>query len=436
MDKSIEEVFSRRNMKAALIRTRKRTAPGVDGQTVEELPEWLSSEEWKRCRERLLDGSFRPKAVKGCEIPKANGGTRLLGIPTARDRLLQQAIVVSYQKKIDATFSDSSYGYRPHRNAQQAVQRWATIVNEGLEWVVDVDLKGFFDNVNHDILMHKLQGYVEDPRVRTVIGRFLRAGMMQGGLTSQRRKGTPQGGPLSPLLSNVYLDELDRELENRGHRFVRYADDGITMVRTERAAHRVLAAIQRFVETRLQLQVNEGKSRVARFDEVSYLGYGLCRFKNGQLKITVPRSGLKKIRRKLKQELTTQARGRSLKETIQRLNPILRGIFHYLKVVDTKSTFDSLDKWTRRRLRGICWRHWKTPATRRRRLIALGIRPVQARRMASSSKGPWRCSAAPTVNHAVPNKKLAALGLFSMTKAYQALARLKPIPTQLSLPFT
>jgi len=436
MGMPIEEVYSRRTMKAAFLRMRKKTAPGVDGMTVEELPEWLSSEKWKRCHARLLDGSFRPKAVKGCEIPKPNGGKRLLGIPTVVDRLLQQAIVHCYQPKIDLTFSDSSFGYRPRRNAQQAVERWKEIVDEGYDWVVDIDLKGFFDNVHHDILMHKLQQHVGDPRVRKVIGRFLRAGMMRGGLSTRRQKGTPQGGPLSPLLSNVYLDELDRELESRGLRFVRYADDFIIMVKSEKAAHRVLKSITSFLRKRLRLEVNQEKSRVARYDEVTYLAYSLCRFKDGGLRLTVPVDTQKRIRCKLKGELTTRGRGQSLKETIKCLNPILRGTVQYLRAVDTDNSFESFDGWVRRRLRALCWRHWKQPKTRRKRLIALGIPEHKAKKMASSSRGPWRCSASPTVNQALPNKKLAALGLLSMHELFRHLQRLDQLPTQLSLPFT
>jgi len=431
---TMEEVLDRRDVEKALRRVKSnKGAPGVDGMTVWDLEAHVLSPEWERARERLGDGSYRPKAVRGAEIRKPHGGTRMLGIPTVRDRLVQQMILQKLQPIIDLTFSESSFGYRPGRSALDAVERWKEYVEDGREWVVNIDLRAFFDRIHHDKLMHLLGRHVNDKRILKVTGRYLRADLMEGGLSSQRRKGAPQGGPLSPLLSNIYLHELDRELEQRGHRFVRYADDFIVLVKSEKAGRRVLESVRRFLDRKLKLEINEDKSSVERVEEISYLGYCIT-FKGGDggPRLAVSRKSHLRIRAKLREELSRKARGRSIDDTIKRISPVLRGLYGYIRLAETQNSYRAIDGYVRRRLRMLIWRHWKTPKNRCKKLVLLGLAPAKARQYASTSKGPWRISGTPFLQQALSNDYFVKLGLFSLEAAYQR----GPRPRQLSLRFS
>jgi RNA-directed DNA polymerase len=416
----MEEVLRAENVEKALRRVRaNKGAPGVDGMTVDELGEFLSSKGWQQIERALLEGQYKPQAVLGVEIPKPNGGKRQLGIPTVVDRLIQQAILQAVQPYIDPTFSEHSYGFRPGRRAQDAVCQMKDYVVAGYEWIVDCDLAKFFDEVQHDVLMARVARRIEDKRILRTIRRYLQAGLMLGGLLSQRVKGTPQGGPLSPLLSNILLDDLDRELERRGHRFARYADDFIVCVKSRRAGERVLESLEQFLAKKLRLKVNRDKSKVARADECTFLGYSMIYLKDGSIRLTLPRGTLQRLREKVRTVAGRRGRGQSIGNVIQQLTPILRGWYNYYQLAETAWSFSGPDGYVRRRLRWLYWRHWKTPRTRRKRLIALGLRPEQARKTAYSNCGPWRCSRIPGVNQALPNSHFDKLGLYSLLQAHQ-----------------
>lgn len=431
---TMEEVLDRRNVERAVRRVKgNKGAPGVDGMTVWDLEPYVHSPAWGRLRKRLEDGSYRPKAVRGTEIQKPHGGTRMLGIPTVVDRLVQQMILQELQPMIDPTFSESSFGYRPGRSPLDAVERWKEHVEGGREWVVNIDLRAFFDGIHHDKLMHLLGRHVNDKRILKVIGRYLRADLMKGGLSSQRREGAPQGGPLSPLLSNIYLHELDRELERRGHRFVRYADDFIVLVKSEKAGHRVLESVRKFLSRKLKLEINEDKSSVERVEGINYLGYSII-FKGGDggPRLTVSRKSHRRIKAKLREELGRRARGRSINDTVKRVSSVLRGLYGYIRLSETQNSYTDIDGRVRRRLRMLIWRHWKTPKNRCKKLVLLGIAPAKARKYASTSKGPWRISKTPFLQQALSNDYFARLGLFSLEAAYLR----GPRPRQLSLHFS
>jgi RNA-directed DNA polymerase len=393
-------------------------APGIDGMTVEELGRHLVRR-WDAIREELSEGRYRPAAVRLVEIPKPGGrGVRRLGIPTVLDRLIQQAILHVVQPHIDATFSDESFGFRPKRSAHQAVARARGHVKAGYRWVVDVDLKDFFDRVNHDVLMARLARLIEDKRLLRLIRRYLQAGLLEGGLVSQRMEGTPQGGPLSPLLSNVLLDELDRELERRGHRFVRYADDCNVYVQSRRAGERVLDSLERFLAKRLRLPVNRDKSTVARPWERKFLGYSMTAHREPKLRVS--REALARMRSKLRETLSG-GRGQSVSKVTQKLGPVIRGLVGYFRDVETRSSFEELDQWLRRKLRCILWRQWKRPRTRAKELTKRGIARDRANVSASNGHGPWWNAGAPHMNHAVPAGSLAQLGLLSFVQEHRRL---------------
>ncbi len=417
----MEEVLRAENVEKAMRRVRtNKGAPGVDGMTVEELGECLLGKDWRQTERALLEGRYKPQAVLGVEIPKPNGGKRQLGIPTVMDRLIQQAILQAVQPDIDPTFSEHSYGFRPGRRATDAVCRMKDYVTAGYEWIVDCDLAKFFDEVQHDVLMARVARRIQDKRILRTIRRYLQAGLMLGGIMSQRVKGTPQGGPLSPLLSNILLDELDRELERRGHRFARYADDFIVCVKSRRAGERVLESLEQFLAKKLRLKVNRDKSKVARVDECTFLGYSMIYLKDGSTRLTLPRGTLQRLREKVRAVIGRRGRGQSIEQVIQDLKPILRGWYNYYKLAETAWSFSAPDGYVRRRLRWLYWRHWKTSRTRRKRLIALGLRPEQARKTAYSNCGPWRSSLIPGVNQALPNSHFDKLGLFSLLRDHEA----------------
>jgi RNA-directed DNA polymerase len=407
----MERVVERSNMQAALRRVKQnKGAPGVDGMSVEQLEPFLRAH-WPKIRERLCLGAYEPKPVRRTEIPKVSGGKRPLGIPTVLDRLIQQAVHQVLSPLFEPEFSDSSYGFRPGRSALQAVMRARDYQREGKRWVVDMDLAQFFDEVNHDILMARIGLKVKDRRVKTLIRRYLQAGVFLGGVVSVPTKGTPQGGPLSPLLSNIVLDDLDKELEKRGHRFCRYADDCNIYVASRRSGKRVMKSITRFVEKRLKLRVNRGKSAVARPWHRKFLGYSFSwHFKT---RIRVAKQSIERLKDKLK-ALFRKGRGRNLARFIQQdLNPVLRGWCNYFRLASFRGFAEELDQWLRRRLRVVLWRQWKRPWKRFQMLMGQGLSEERAARSAFNQRGPWYNAGASHMNQAFPKSYFDQLGLIS-----------------------
>lgn len=400
----MEAVVERGNMLAALHRVeRNKGAAGVDGMTVADLRANLK-EQWPTVRESLLAGNYAPKPVLRVEIPKPDGkGVRKLGIPTVMDRLIQQALHQVMQPIFDPGFSGSSYGFRPGRSAHDAVKQARAYVRDGRRWVVDLDLEQFFDRVNHDILMARVARKVKDRRVLRLIRNYLQAGVMEAGIAVASMEGTPQGGPLSPLLSNIMLDDLDRELERRGHRFCRYADDCNVYVRSKHAGERVMDSLTWFLERKLRLKVNQTKSAVARPWERKFLGYSLTFHRIARLKVA-PQS-VQRFRLKLK-GLFRAGRGRNLARFIREdLNPVLRGWARYFHLSEVRGTFEELDGWLRRKLRCMLWRQWKRPATRFKRLRARGLVELRAWKSASNGRGSWWNSGSSHMNEAFPQDR-------------------------------
>lgn len=407
----MEAVVERENMERALKRVMSnKGVPGVDGLRVEDLRGYCIRH-WPALKEALLSGTYQPQAVLGVEIPKSGGGVRQLGIPTAMDRLIQQAMHQVLTPLFEPGFSDSSYGFRPGRSAHQAVLKAREYVSEGRRWVVDMDLEKFFDRVNHDVLMARVARKVKDTGILRLIRRYLQAGLLQGGVESQRVEGTPQGGPLSPLLSNILLDDLDKELEKRGHSFCRYADDCNIYVKARRSGERVLGNIRHFLESRLKLKVNEAKSGVHRPWKRKFLGYSMTWHKRPRLKVapeveTRLRSTVREVFRK--------GRGRRLKDTINLLTPKLRGFASYFRLAEVKSTFEVLDEWLRHKLRCLIWRQWKRVYTRAKNLMKRGLDTDRALKSAMNGRGPWWNSGASHMNQAFPVKYFETMGLVSL----------------------
>ncbi len=407
----MEEVVGHENMLAAFKRVKaNKGAPGADGMRVEEIWGFYTLEE-SRIKKELLTGQYCPQLVLGVQIPKPGGGMRQLGIPTAMDRLIQQALLQVLQPIFNPGFSDSSYGFRPRRHAHQAVLQAQKYVTSGLRWVVDMDLEKFFDRVNHDILMARVKRKVKDKRVLRLIRRYLQAGLLQKGVVSIREEGTPQGGPLSPLLSNILLDDLDKELERRGHAFCRYADDCNIYVRTKRSGERVMASLTQFLTERLKLKVNVAKSAVDRPWKRKFLGYSMTWHKKPRLKIAP--SVIQRMKMTVR-EISRRGRGCSLKTTITTLAPKLRGWINYFKLAEVKGIFQELDGWIRRRLRNILWVHWKRNYTRARNLIKRGLTEERAWRSATNQRGSWWNSGASHMNQAFPKRFFDAMGLVSL----------------------
>jgi RNA-directed DNA polymerase len=387
--------------------------------TVEELGPYLK-DHWLGIREQILSGRYMPQAVRGVEIPKAGGGKRLLGIPTVLDRFIQQAIHQVLARIYDPTFSESSYGFREGRSTHGAIIRAREYVEEGYRWVVDIDLEKFFDRVNHDILMSRLGKQVKDKRLLGIIRRYLQAGLLHGGLMSSRTEGTPQGGPLSPLLSNILLDELDKELEKRGHRFVRYADDCNIYVKSEEAGKRVLESITQWLEKKLKLRVNREKSGVDRPWKRKFLGYSMTWNREPKLKIS-PKS-IERLKAKLK-EIFRKGRGYKLETIIKELKPKLTGWISYYRLTKVKGILKQLDQWIRRRLRCIIWRQQKRVYARAKALIRRGLHEERAWRSAKNQRGPWWNAGASHMNQAYPKSYFEKLGLVSLEEkltAYQS----------------
>ncbi len=404
----MEEICERENLKQALqqVKANKGSA-GVDGMTVGGITDYLK-QHWPAIREQLLSGTYEPKPVRRVEIPKPDGGVRKLGIPTVLDRLIQQAVMQVLQRQWDSTFSDHSYGFRPGRSAHQAVAQAQEYIAAGYGWVIDLDLEKFFDRVNHDKLMGQIAKRVEDKRLLKLIRAFLNAGVMENGLVSPSVEGTPQGGPLSPLLSNLVLDELDRELERRGHRCVRYADDSNIYVCSERAGQRVMESITRFITQKLKLKVNETKSAVARPQERKFLGFSFT--EGPEIKRTIAPKALERFKHRIR-EVTLRAKGVSLETTIAELASYLRGWRSYFGFCETPYVLIQLTRWVRLRLRAAMWRQWKTPRRRRAALLELGVRPRLANNTAGSGLGPWYLARAKALSVGLSNAYFQSLGL-------------------------
>jgi RNA-directed DNA polymerase len=376
-------------------------AAGIDGMSTEELRPWLK-DHWPEVRSRLDAGTYRPQPVRRVTIPKPSGGRRMLGVPAAVDRLICQALSQVLTPVFEPHFHPHSFGFRPGRSAHDAVERARQFIADDAAWCVDLDLDSFFDRVQHDALMARVARRVHDKRVLKLIRRYLEAGVMDGGLVHATEEGTPQGSPLSPLLSNVMLDDLDWELERRGHRFVRYADDGRIYVRSERAGQRGMESISQFIEQRLKLRVNRQKSAVASAVERPLLGFQCFRDRAGKVRITVAPKVLKRAKDRIRQ-LTTRNWGVSMERRIRELNRFTVGWTAYFALADSILPFERLDKWLRRRLRQVRWKEWKRPQTRYRSLRALGIPALDARRWAASRKGYWRIAGSWPLQVGLPN---------------------------------
>ena len=408
-DRLMEEVCERRNLKEALRQVKaNKGSPGVDGMTVGQLSGYWK-QHWPAIREQLLNGTYEPQPVRRVEIPKPDGGgVRKLGIPSVLDRFIQQAVMQVLQRQWDPTFSDHSYGFRPGRSAHQAVAQAQQYIAGGYGWVVDFDLEKFFDRVHHDKLMGQIAKRVEDKRLLKLIRAFLNAGVMENGLVSPSVEGTPQGGPLSPLLSNLVLNELDRELERRRLCFVRYADDSNIYVRSERAGQRVMKSVTRFITHRLRLKVNEAKSAVARPQERKFLGFSFTA--GPEVQRAIAPKALDRFKQRVR-DITRRAKGVSMETTMEELAPYLRGWRTYFGFCETPLVLISLTRWVRLRLRAAMWRQWKTPHRRRAALLALGVRPRLASNTAGSGHGPWYLARAKALSVGLSNAYFKSLGL-------------------------
>ena len=407
----MERVLSPENLRVAYRHVRaNQGAPGVDGITVDELAGYLRAN-WPAVREQLLAGGYQPAAVRRHALPKPGGGERILGIPTVLDRFIQQALLQVLQPMWDATFSEGSYGFRPGRSAHQAVQQAQAYYRDGYQWVVDMDLEKFFDRVNHDKLMALVEERIQDWRVRRLIRRYLKAGMFSGGGTTAREEGTPQGGPLSPLLANLLLDRLDKELEQRGHRFVRYADDCNIYVRSERAGQRVMRSVSRYLKEKLKLKVNESKSAVAKPRVRSFLGFSIG--KGGSIHIS--EKSIKRFKERIR-ECTERTRGRSLRQIVAELRGYLRGWYGYFALATSRSRFRELGAWMLRRLRSYQWKQWGSRGYRE--LRKRGISRDLAWNTSKSAHGPWRLSRSPALAIALPTGYFLRMGLPSLKEVH------------------
>ncbi|MGE5552563.1 MAG: group II intron reverse transcriptase/maturase [Betaproteobacteria bacterium] len=415
----MEQAVARENMWAALRRVeRNGGAPGVDGVTVKSLRDLLR-QKWEQTREELLRGTYRPQPVRRVEIPKPSGGVRMLGIPTVMDRLIQQALLQVLTPLFDPGFSNHSYGFRPGRRAHDAVRKAREYVEEGYTWVVDLDLEKFFDRVNHDKLMARVARKVEDKRVLKLIRAYLNAGVLIDGVVMASEEGTPQGGPLSPLLANIMLDDLDKELERRGHRFVRYADDCNIYVRTERAGKRVMGSVKQYLQERLKLRVNEAKSAVDRPWRRKFVGFSMYRHK-GRTGIRIAPENLRRLKDRIR-KLTSRSRSQSLERRIAALNEYLMGWVMYFSLADARKVLAAVDQWIRRRLRMCVWKQWKRYRTRVRELRAHGVPEWLVRKGAGTRRGPWFAASSSALNTALGTAYWQAQGLLSLTERYELL---------------
>jgi group II intron reverse transcriptase/maturase len=412
------QIWANQNVARALERVeRNGGAPGIDGMTVKELRPYLR-EHWLGIRETLDEQTYQPRPVRRVEIPKPEGGVRQLGIPSVMDRFLQQAIAQVLTHLFEPLFSNHSYGFRPGRSAHEAVKQAQEYVQAGYEWAVDIDLEKFFDRVNHDMLMARVARVVKDKRVLKLIRAYLNSGVMVEGVVIDTEEGTPQGGPLSPLLSNIMLDDLDKELEQRGHKFVRYADDCNIYVKTQRAGERVMESMKAYLEKKLKLKVNPKKSKVERASRVKYLGFSFFK-RNGEILIRIANGSKERFVEKLRR-LTKRTRSGKLEDIIQEINQYTMGWIGYYRLANTPSVFEDLDRWTRRRLRQMVWKRWKRGTTRYRELVKLGV-PRERAGLGAVGKSPWHMSKSPVINEALSNAYLRNSGLKSLKTRYQEL---------------
>lgn len=417
---TIESVVGDKNMKEATSAViRNKGAPGIDGISTKEIQE-VMQKEWPQIKQKILDGKYSPSPVRRVEIPKPDRkGVRQLGIPTVMDRIIQQAIHQELVPVFEPIFSQNSYGFRPNRSAHQAVLQAQKYVQEGCEWVVDIDLEKFFDRVNHDMLMARVARQVKDKKILHLIRKYLQSGVMEDGLVKATNEGTPQGGPLSPLLSNIMLDDFDKELEKRGLRYARYADDCNIYVKTEKAGQRVMEATTRYLTKSLKLKVNQQKSAVDKPWNRQFLGFTFTQGKEPN-RIAVHESRIKRFKDKVK-GITKKMRGTKLTDSIRKeLMPTTRGWANYFGLAEERGIFENLDGWIRRRIRDILWRQWKKPRTRYKRLIALGIKEHTAQKSAYSSKGPWRMARTQCMHKAVTNGAVETMGYIPMASIVQA----------------
>jgi len=413
-----EAVFERENMQTALKRVESnKGAAGVDGMKVEDLGGYLKKH-WLEVREALESGKYRPSPVRRVEIPKPDGGVRQLGIPTVQDRLIQQAIAQVLSPMFEQVFSPNSYGFRPGRSAHQAIQKSQEYIRAGYDWVVDIDLEKFFDRVNHDILMARVVRVVKDKRVLKLIRAYLESGMMVNGIVMDTEEGTPQGGPLSPLLSNIILNELDKELEERGHKFVRYADDCNIYVKTQRAGERVLEGVKQYLEKGLKLKVNPQKSKVERVTRAKFLGFSFWKRK-GDVYIRIANRTKERFMEKIR-HLTKRTRAGKLEDVVGNINRYVIGWTAYYRMATTPSVYKELDEWIRRRLRQILWKRWKRGTTRYRELVRLGV-PKERAALGAVGTSPWRMSRTPVIHEALSNAYWRNAGLESITERYNTL---------------
>ena len=413
----LEKILAKGNMTIALKRViGNKGSHGIDGMGVDELRTHIINN-WETIKPKLLEGRYKPSPVRRVGIPKSDGGIRMLGIPTVLDRLIQQAIAQELTKIYDPTFSKSSYGFRPNKSAKQAIQKAKEYINQGYKWVVDMDLEKFFDKVNHDILMEKLSRKVKDKRVLKLIRAYLKSGVMINGIKINSEEGTPQGGPLSPILANILLDEVDRELEKRGHRFCRYADDCNIYVRSEKAGKRVMDSIRKIIERKLKLKINEKKSAVDMVSRRKFLGFSFYFSKEGA-EIRIHEKSYKRFKEKIR-ELTNRNTGISMDYRIKRLNYFTVGWINYFGIAKGFSKIKDLEKWIRRRLRACIWKQWKKVRTKGQNLMKLGLPKNKAWEYANTRKGYWRISNSPILNVTLNNEYLEYLGFRSISKRYQ-----------------
>ena len=415
----LEEVLERNNMLLALKRViSNKGSHGVDGMKIDELREHIKKH-WDTIKAKILESKYNPSPVRRVEIPKVDGGVRLLGIPTVQDRLIQQAIAQVLSRIYEPLFSNNSFGFRPRRGAKDAGTKSKQYINEGNRWVIDMDLEKFFDKVNHDILMGKLEKKIKDKRLLSLIRKYLKSGILINGVSVTSAEGTPQGGPLSPLLANIMLDELDKELEKRRHKFCRYADDNNVYVKSKRAGIRVIKSMIKLIENKLKLKVNKDKSAVDFVSKRKFLGFSFY-FAKGGAEIRIHEKSIKRFKDKIK-FYTNRNIGISMESRLKKLNQIMMGWINYYGIANAVAKLKELDKWIRRRLRACIWKQWKKISTRHRNLVKLGINKYKAWEYANTRKGYWRISKSPILSKSLNNKYLESLGFVSLTQTYQMM---------------